>query len=355
VFPINLRDLDGGILADLRRPQGYLTLLLLLVATQLPVILSPEYVHMLVLTFVIGTAAIAWNIIGGYGGQFSLGNAMFFGIGAYTLGILLVRYETSYLLAVIAAIGLALVAAVIVGYPSFQLTGHYFALATITIVEGLRFLARYLQDLTGGAQGMSLVPAMLRGVGPLGYTRGEYYLPALGLFTFTFLVSVWVRRTKIGYYLMALREDQLAAASLGINVARYKMYGWLVSAALTAMAGVLYATYNQFLDPDFSFSITQSVLYAVIPIIGGIGTIAGPVVGAVLMVPLEHFVVTEFGGEYGAITYMVYGISLVLLIILAPEGLVPKFRFVGERIVDRLPTFESGREATEVDESERTS
>lgn len=355
MFPINLRSFGGSLLSDLGRPRGYLTLLALLVATQLPAILPLEYVHMLVLTFVIGTAAIAWNIIGGYGGQFSLGNAMFFGIGAYTLGILLVRYETGYFTAVLAAIALSLVVAIIVGYPSFQLTGHYFALATITIVEGLRFLARYLQDLTGGAQGFSLVPAMLRGVEPLGYTRTEYYLPALALFTFTFLVSVWVRRSKLGYYLMALREDQLAAQSLGINVARYKMYGWLVSAALTAMAGILYATYNQFLDPDFSFSITQSVLYAVIPIIGGIGTVAGPVVGTLLMVPFEHFVVTEFGGEYGAVTYMLYGISLILLIIFAPEGLVPKFRFVGERLVERLPTFGSDRETTEVDESEQTS
>jgi len=341
------------MLSQLSRPQGYLALIAFLIATQLPAILPVEYTHILVLTFITGTAAIAWNIIGGYGGQFSLGNAMFFGIGAYTLGILLVQYETSYLVAVAAALLLAVVVAVIVGYPSFQLTGHYFALATITIVEGLRYLARYFQDLTGGAQGMSLVPAYLRGVEPLGLTRAEYYFPALGLFTFTFLVSVWVRRSKLGYYLMALREDQLAAASLGINVARFKMYGWLVSAILTALAGIMYATYNQYLDPDFSFSITQSVLYAVIPIIGGIGTVAGPVVGALLMVPLEHLAVTEFGGEYGAVTYMVYGVLLILLIMFAPEGLVPKFRFVGEWVADRLPTFGRGSDTTEVSDPER--
>lgn len=337
--PINSLRFASSLVDDLRQPRGYLTLLVLLVASQLPRFIPSEYVHMLILTYIIGVAAIAWNIIGGFGGQFSLGNAVFFGVSGYALGIMMVQFEFGFVPAALIAISLSLVTALIIGYPSFQLTGHYFALATITVVEGMRFLVRYFNDFTGGAQGYSLVPALTRGVTVLNLGRNTYYLIALGLFMFAFLVSVWVRRSKVGYYLMALRDDQLAASSLGINVSRFKMIGWLITAGLTGLAGVMYGVYVQFLSPGYSFSITQSVLYAVIPIIGGIGTLAGPVIGTLLMVPLEHISQTEFGGTYGAITYVVYGIILILLIIYAPEGLRPKLKIVADPIANALPTF----------------
>lgn len=339
MLPISSHRFASSLVDDLRKPRGYLTLLVIVLATQLPRFIPSEYVHMLILTYIIGVAAIAWNIIGGFGGQFSLGNSVFVGISAYTLGILMVQFEFGFVTAALVALGCAVAAAVLIGYPSFQLTGHYFALATITIVEGFRFLVRYFNDFTGGAQGYSLVPAMTRGVTVLDLERNTYYLAALGLFVFAFLVSVWVRRSKVGYYLMALRDDQLAAASLGINVARFKMIGWLVTALLTALAGIMYAVYIQFLSPGFSFSITQSVLYAVIPIIGGIGTLAGPVIGTLLMVPLEHITQTQYGGTFGAVTYVVYGVVLILLIIYAPEGLRPKLKLIGDPIARTLPTF----------------
>jgi branched-chain amino acid transport system permease protein len=354
VSPINSLRFASSLVDDLRQPRGYLTLLVLLVASQLPRFIPSEYVHMLILTYIIGVAAIAWNIIGGFGGQFSLGNSVFFGVSAYTLGVLMVQFEFGFVPAALIAIGLSLVTALLIGYPSFQLTGHYFALATITVVEGMRFLVRYFNDFTGGAQGYSLVPALTRGVTVLDLERNTYYLIALGLFVFAFLVSVWVRRSKVGYFLMALRDDQLAAASIGINVPRFKMIGWIVTACLTALAGIMYAVYIQFLSPGFSFSITQSVLYAVIPIIGGIGTIAGPVIGTLLMVPLEHISQTEFGGTYGAITYVVYGIILILLIIYAPEGLRPKLKVVADPLANALPTFgdPSSDDDPQSDESE---
>lgn len=336
---INLSGFASSLVDDLRQPRGYLTLLAIGLAAQLPRVIPSEYVHMLILTYIIGVAAIGWNIIGGFGGQFSLGNSVFLGISAYTVGLMMVQFQYGFVPAALAAVVLSLVAALVIGYPSFQLTGHYFALATITIVEGVRFLVRYFNEFTGGAQGYSLVPALTRGVTVLNLERNTYYLAALGLFVFAFLVSVWVRRSKVGYYLMALRDDQLAAASLGINVARFKMIGWLVTALLTALAGIMYAVYIQFLSPGFSFSITQSVLYAVIPIIGGIGTLAGPVIGTFLMVPLEHVSQTQFGGTYGAITYVAYGLVLILLIIYAPEGFRPKLKLIADPVANALPTI----------------
>jgi branched-chain amino acid transport system permease protein len=323
------------------RPRVYLTLILAVAAGLLPSFLSSTFVHILILTFTIGVAAIAWNIIGGFGGQFSLGNATFFGLTGYTMGILMVDFQQGFVVAFAAGLALTVVAAIIIGYPSFKLTGHYFALATITIVEGLRFLTRYFQDFTGGEQGFSLVPATLRGIPVLKLTQTEYYYLALVLFIGAALVSVWVRKSKLGFYLLALRDDQLAAASLGIDVSRYKMYGWIVCAILTSLSGAMYATYIQFLDPNYMFSISLSVLFAVIPIIGGIGTITGPIVGALLLVPLEHYTVSELGGQYGAFTYVGYGTLLILLIIYAPEGFVPRFRFIGTWVEAHLPTLGS--------------
>lgn len=352
MWVIRPRRFATGVLNELGRPRGYLTIIAFGVASQLPYYLPSEYVHLLILTFIIGTAAIAWNIIGGFGGQFSLGNGVFFGICGYSIGILLVRFETGFFLAFTIGVTLALIAAIIIGYPSFKLTGHYFALATITVVAGFEFLARYFQDLTGGGQGLSLVPATVTGLAPLNLARASYYQVAFLLFAMAFLVSIWVRRTKLGYYLMALRDDQLAAASLGINVTRYKMYGWLTSAALTALAGAMYVTYVQFLDPAYMFSITQSVLFAVIPIIGGIGTITGPVVGTFLVVPLQEIAISQFGGRFGAITYVVYGILLILLIIYAPEGLVPKFHSTVKEATNHLPRFTFGQDDIKTKESD---
>ena len=314
-------------------------MLAVLIAATFPYVLPVATVHMLVLTFVIGTAAIGWNVIGGYGGQFSLGNGVFFGITGYTAGILLVHLEQSFAVSLAAGLAMSVLAALVVGYPTFKLTGHYFALATITVVEGMRFLTRFFQDITGGAQGMSIIPATRRGVFMLNLDRPVYYTLALALFVVAFVVSAWIRYHRLGYYLMALRDDQLAAASVGIDVSRYKMYGWLVSAVLTGAAGMMYATYIQFLDPDYMFSITQSVLFAVIPIIGGIGTVVGPVLGTFLMVPLQHFAVTELGGRFGAITYVGFGAVLILLIMYAPEGFAPRLASVGRRVEEALPTF----------------
>lgn len=337
------------MLALFGRPRGYLAVVLFAVLAILPLALPPNVLHLLILTYIIGVGAIGWNVIGGFGGQFSLGNGVFVGLTGYTMGILMVTYGVSYPIALVAGLGVTLVAAVVIGFPTFRLTGHYFALATITIVEGMRFLARYARWFTGGERGFSIVPATLTGEPALNLTRTEYYLIALALFAGAIVLSTWIRYSKLGYYLMALRDDQLAASSVGINVPRFKMYGWLVSALLTGSSGAMYATYVQYLDPEFMFSITLSVTFAVIPIIGGIGTIVGPAVGAAIFVPLEHIAITEFGGQYGAITYVVYGIVLILMIIYAPEGFVPRVRFLWDRVERVAPTFGPGAPAREPD------
>lgn len=326
----------------LGQPRVYLSVLLFFLTALLPFVLSSSLQHMLILTFIIGTGAIAWNIIGGYGGQFSLGNGVFFGVSAYAMVLVLVQVEQGYLPALAIGILATVVVAIVVGYPSFRLRSHYFALATIVVVEGARLLVRHFRDFTGGEVGISVVPATARGLLLLNLSRGQYFFLGLVLFAGGAAVSAWIRYSKLGYYLMAIRDDQQAAAAVGINTSRYKMYGWIVSAVLTGLAGAMYATYVQYLDPDFMFGITESVTLAVIPIIGGVGTITGPVIGALLFWPLFHITTTQFGGEYGAVTYMVYGGVLIMMIMYAPDGIVARVEKFGGRIENRLPVFTIG-------------
>jgi len=291
--------------------------------------------------FITGTGAIAWNIIGGFGGQFSLGNAMFLGIGGYSTAILLVDYGQSAWLGIAVGVVLAVVLAVVVGYPVFKLSGHYFALATIAIVEGLWYLSLYFRELTRGSSGFSVIAD--EGFSTLVFSSREpyFYLSYL-LFLVALGVSIKVRYSRIGYYLLAIRENQDAAEAIGIDTSKYKLYGFVVSAVLTAVAGGIYAVYISFLYPDSMFSLDQSLLYALIALIGGTGTIAGPVIGTVLLVPLEQYATTVLGGDFGALSYVGYGVALILFIMYAPTGLVDRLSFVSEYVEDVAPTFSFG-------------
>ncbi|WP_318568016.1 branched-chain amino acid ABC transporter permease [Salinigranum marinum] len=325
------------VASALARPPVYLGIALVIAAAFLPGVLATKWVHLLILTYIITVAAISWNLIGGFGGQISLGNSVFFGLTGYSIGILMVTFELPYIVAFAVGMVLTVMAALVIGYPSFKLTGHYFALATITVVEGMRFLARYFRDFTGGERGFSLVPATVTGDPLLNLSQTGHYRLALGLLVVAFLMSVWFRYSKIGYYMMAIRDDQVAASSLGIDVPRYKMYTWLLCAVLTGLAGAMYATYIQYLDPQYMFSVNQSVLYAITPVIGGAGTLLGPIIGTFLVFPMQHMAITEFGGAYGSATYMVYGALLIVLIVYAPDGVLPKLRFIGEWVNRHAP------------------
>lgn len=327
--------------SQLGQPQVYLPTLAALLMLAVPFVAAQFYVHVFILMFITGTGAVAWNIIGGFGGQFSLGNAMFFGIGGYSTGILLIEYGVNAWVGILVGVLLAVVTAVVVGYPAFKLTGHYFALATIAVVEGLWFLAIYFRDLTGGSAGYSIVAD--EGIATLNFgTRAPYFYLAYLLFVGAVLVSIWVRNSRLGYYLLALRENQDAAEAVGIDTTRYKIYGFVISAVLTAVAGGLYAVYLQFIVPDSMFSLDTSILYVLIVLIGGIGTIAGPILGTLLLVPLQTYTTTIIGGEFGALSYVGYGVALVLFIMYAPNGLVDRLSVVGHLITDRAPTFDIG-------------
>jgi branched-chain amino acid transport system permease protein len=292
-----------------------------------------------ILVFLYAALAQAWNILGGYAGQISLGNAAFVGIGAYCSTVMLVNWNISPWIGMLVGAVLASIFAIVVGYPMFRLGGHYFAIATIALAEILLIMIANW-NYVGGAVGLSVPfvrgpdrrPADSWTFLQFNSSRVPYYFIALGLAVVATIAVLAVDRSKLGYYFRAIRNDQAAARSLGVHVVKYKLIAIVISAALTAIAGSFYAQYLLFIDPDTTMRLDLSVLIALVAILGGVGTVAGPLVGAVVMIPLSEYARSYLGGGGGALDLVLYGALIVIISVFEPNGLIAIWRkFSGKR------------------------
>jgi len=284
------------------------------------VLAGPRDVNVGVLVLLYATLGTAWNILGGYAGQISFGHAVFFGTGAY-VSTLVVGAGLSPWIGMLAGALVAAGLAIVIGLPTFRLAGHYFAIATIVVGEIVETVVRNT-DALGGARGL-MPPILPSGIANLEFheTRVPYFYVALALYAVA-LISTWlVERRRVGYYLRAIREDEQAARSVGVSVLRYKLAAAALSAALAALAGTLYAQYVLFIDPDSVFSLALSIRIALIPILGGAGRSYGPLIGAIVLVPLQEVTRFQFGGTGQGADLVIYGGLIVLLSVLQPGGL----------------------------------
>ena len=330
---------------------------ILLVALVPLVTRKPLILHMWIMVFLAISQGAAWNVIGGYAGQYSVGHAAYFGVGAYTTMMLLELYQIAPWWGIGLAILNAVALAAIVGSITFRLRGPYFVLASIAVAEIIRLATLHYKDFTRGAEGI-----LLNGIPPLEtpwFTinfigKQPFFYAALGLAVLIVSVNWLVQHSKLGYYFQAIREDQDAAHSLGINLTLHKNVALGISAAFTAWAGGLFALYVRFIDPNIVFSLPDvSVQMVLICIIGGIGTILGPVVGAVLMVLLSEslrnpkwlvqaglassdsttiaFIERHFSNAH----VLFYGVLVVLVILYAPDGMLGLLRTATARLRKR--------------------
>ena len=279
----------------------------------------------LILILLWGAAAAAWNVAGGYAGQVSLGHSAFFGLGAYAVALLGTKWGTSPWIGLVVGAGLATAVGFVIGFLSNRLRGPYFVLATIAFSQVLLIVASRWRGFTSGSEG---IPVPFRpGFWTLGIAdkRVWVYL-VLTLAVLLYLVQLYLERSRRGYQLAAVREDEDAALSLGVPARRLKVAAVAASAALTAVCGALWAPYVGFVDPFYVFSVDLSVRFALGAVLGGIGTALGPFVGAALVTTLETYLRARFGG-IGAglvgIYLIIYGVALVALVRFAPQGLVP--------------------------------
>ena len=291
---------------------------------------DPFLLDSLVLILLWGGAAAAWNVAGGYAGQVSLGHAAFFGLGAYSAALLGTKWDLSPWIGLLVGAVLATALGILLGFLSNRLRGPYFALATIAFSQVLLIVASRWRGFTSGSEG---IPVPFRpGFWTLGITDKRVWVVivlvlAIGLY----LVELYLERSRRGYQLAAVREDEDAALSLGVPALRLKVAAIASSAALTAVAGALWAQYVGFVDPFYVFSVDLSVRFALAAILGGIGTALGPFIGAALILTLETYLRARFGGigaSLVGIYLIIYGTALVVMMRFAPQGLVP---WLGER------------------------
>lgn len=293
------------------RPQVMIGALIFAIALVIPLFLHNDYfLQVIFRLFLFATLGLAWNLVGGYTGQLSLGHAAFFGIGAY--GLALLSKSVSPWLAIGGGVVLALVAAVIIGSVSFRLRGPYFCLATIAFAEVVRLIAKNLPNVTGGDVGVSVVSLFPRN------TMVSFYYACVVLTMAAFAITYWVERSRFGYYLMAIREDEDTALSVGVNTARVKLWALMLSAALSALAGALYASLFLYIVPDPVLGIELSVEIAILPMLGGAGTLLGPLVGALVLETANEV----FKNIFKEAHLLIYGILVVLVVLFLPEGIV---------------------------------
>jgi branched-chain amino acid transport system permease protein len=302
---------------------------------------KPYVIQMGAVLFVTIIQGLAWNVVGGYCGQYSVGHAAYFGLGAYVTMMLLEFSGVPPWLGVWPAMVVAALVSVAIGAIAFRLRGPYFVLASIALAEIIRLLVLHYKQYTKGAEGILVgeMPVLRLGGLEIDFTNDlTYSQVGLAMAVAMVGVNLWVRHSKAGYYFQAIREDQDAAHSLGINPTRTKLLALAISAAFTAFAGGFSAMMVQRVDPGEAFSIEISVAMVLTCIIGGIGTTFGPVLGAMILIPLREVLRNPRGlAQLGFVRadsafvtlterylkdnyLLVYGVLVVVFILFAPDG-----------------------------------
>ncbi len=297
---------------------------------------NPSQLNFAILVLMIAQAGVAWNILGGYAGQVSLGHAAFYGIGAYTSTKLLMVWGLSPWLGMLAGALVAVAFALLIGVPCFRLKGHYFAMATIAIAEILQIVVTN-QDWLGGAVGLQL-PFANEGWSSFVFNRSKvpYYYIILGLLLLSIGVSFAIERSFLGYYFRAIKDEPDAARSVGIDLTRYKLIAITASSFLTALGGTFYAQKELFIDTGSTMATSLSIKIALVAILGGVGTLAGPLVGAVVLTAIEETTRAMFGGTGRGTDLVIYALLIIVVAVFYPAGIVGWWRDLERRWFGRV-------------------
>lgn len=266
-------------------------------------------------------AASAWNIVGGYAGQVSVGHVVFFGCGAYASMAAYSHFGLPPLAGVPVGIIAAVLIAAVIGVPTLRLSGHYFSMATIAVAELARLIVTNTEFL-GAAVGLS-GPTVPRTVFDLSFISAlPYYYLFLSVLLITLGITWWMTNSRMGFYLRAIRDSERAARSLGAPASRTKLYAFVLSAGLTSVAGALYSMMFGFVDPESGLGILISVKILIMAALGGAGLLFGPLVGAAILVPLEEISNNILGGKGAGLTFVAYGAIIVVIARFQPGGIL---------------------------------
>jgi branched-chain amino acid transport system permease protein len=312
--------------------------LLAALAIVLPLVVTSRFaIDIFIRVLLFGFIGVAWNLMGGYAKQLSLGHAAYFGLGAYTSTILEIKFGISPWIGMFAGGVVAMLASLPIGALCFRLRGPYFAIATIATAQVLMLLFLKFRDFAWGAEGTT-IPNL--GSDPLMMqfdAKAAYYYIALALLAAGLAITYRIERSWMGYYLVAIGEDEDAAEAIGVNVLKIKRDIYLISAFLTALAGTFYIQYIYFIDPNTALSFNISVEAALVSIVGGIGTLWGPVIGTALLEGASALLQSWLGGSLGGVQLTVYSLILIVVILWRPTGLLGVLTEAYARIVHAKP------------------
>jgi len=286
------------------------------------VVRNQYYQLMLTLVLVWAIMGVAWNVFSGYSGLVSFGHAAFFGLGAYTVALLFVKFDVTPWIGVPVGMLVGAAAGVVIGYPTFRLRGVYFALAMLAYPLALLYIFEWL--------GYQEVPLPMKRDAPVAYMQFSdhraYVVIALAMLVIALLVSLKIERSRFGLSLTAIKQNEWAAEASGIDALRWKLKAIMVSGAIAAAAGGFYAVVLLVVTPLTVFGMLTSAQALIVTLFGGVATLWGPVVGSIILVPLAEILHAELGEKIPGINGVVFGAAIVLVILVAPEGIVPRLR-----------------------------
>ena len=312
--------------ARARHRQLWVAAAIFSIVALLPLFVRDVYLqNVLVLTLLYAALSQSWNILGGYCGQISLGHAIYFGIGAYVTSALFAKFGISPWIGFALGAVLSAIVALLVGFLTFSLKGHYFTIATIVIAE-IALLLVHNWDYLGGALGIQWP------LGPDSWATMQfaqdklpYFYFVLALLILTWAVTWTIEESRAGYWWRAVKDNPEAAQSLGVDIFRSKMMAAALSAVFTGIGGGLYAAFVSFIDPESVMSFRFSLLFALPAVLGGIGTLWGPIIGAAVLIPMTEITRSYLGGSGNGVDLIIYGALILMVALLRPQGLVSLF------------------------------
>jgi branched-chain amino acid transport system permease protein len=305
-----------------RRTELIVGAIALVVLAVLPLPIRDVYTqNLIILTILYAGLSQAWNILGGYCGQISLGHGLYFGIGAYVSTLMFVNAGIPPTIGMFAAGVVGAAVALLVGWPCFRLSGHYYAIATVVVGE-IGYLLFLNWDFVGAATGV-YVPFHGQNWMELQFRTSKlpFHYVVLAFAAITWIVAWFIEGSRWGYSWRAVRDDAIAARSLAVRIFPSKMAAAAISGFFTAMGGAIYAQYVGYIDPDSVMSASFSILIALPAVLGGVGTLWGPLIGAIVLIPTSELTRSYLGGA-GGVDLMIYGGLIVVISLARPAGLV---------------------------------
>lgn len=325
----------GALSIKMPNPKHYVPVFFLFLLIIAPMFIKTAYYqHIIILFLFYAAMSSAWNIVGGFGGLLSFGHAAFLGIGAYTSTLLYIHLGISPWIGMFLGGILAAVVAGLAFYPCFTLRRFYFAMATLAFAEVIRLFFNYYMGETFGIG--TFIPFKPSFQSCIFQSKIPYTYLFLMLLIAIVVTTYTIQKSRLGYFLLGIREDEDAATALGVKTSRCKLTATIISAFFTGIGGSLYAQYMLYLEPDIMFNVHFSMQFVIFSVFGGIGTIAGPLVGSVILVPLDMFLHSSLGHSFQGLGFFVYGVLLIIVILYFPQGILNYLRIIYDPIVTKM-------------------